>query len=215
MSTTTNGATAEQADERQTYEYAVIGLHGTYATRHEAVGKQVLFGCGDVVPIATQCVTRPHRYPEHLGNKHYADRKFFATRHGAVRVHHEALIRHRNGEAQGTVESHWEADCPVCLRTHRTDAGLEKNRSELFDLVVECCGTEWFPPADWVEDCGVCGEDHRERHGCTPPGRRHPIPGVDEDYECTSCGWEGDGETLQGPNGTCPACDSAAVRVVA
>lgn len=194
------------------YEYVVVGV-GTAATRHDAVGKRALFGGGDIVPVAAECVTRPHRYPEHLGNQHYGDRDYLATTHGAVRIHHEALVRHRDGARQEVVESSWEADCPVCYRTHRTDSGRESDRPDIIAAVLECCGAEWFAPSDWVEDCDVCGDDHRERHDCTAVMNRQPFPGVDEDYECVPCGWHGPGDDLQAPMGECPDCESRAVRV--
>jgi Zn finger protein HypA/HybF involved in hydrogenase expression len=150
----------------------------------------------------------------HLGNEYYGDRDYLATKHGAVRIEREDLVRFVNGNRQEVVESEWYADCPVCGRRVSVDGGSEAARSDLISQVLDHCGTEWFPPSDWVDDCDICGEDHRGEYNCSPPGLRTPFPGVDQDYACARCGWDGNGHDLPGPNGECPNCDSSAVRVV-
>lgn len=200
-----------------TFAYVIPGLPGDYDTRHEAVGVLAKHGAADdeVVAIAENCLVRwQDNGPEHLGDKHFGDRRKLATTHGAVSIDHEALVRTWNGDEQGVVESSWVIDCPVCFRTHKSDEGTEEARGDLIDEVLACCGAEWFPPSDWVEDCDVCGDSHRGEFGCSPPGLREPFPGVDEAYACAQCGWDGRGDGLQGPNGECPNCDSGAVRVM-
>lgn len=103
----------------------------------------------------------------------------------------------------------------ICGRRVSVAGGGEAARGDLITQVLDHCGTEWFPPSDWVADCDICGEDHRGEFGCFPPPRRQPFPGVHEDYECARCGWTGHGEDLSGPDGECPTCDSPAVKVVA
>lgn len=201
--------------------YLAPPLIGDYDSRHEAIGKLAQYGewdTGEVVPVHENTLVdgHPHGvcFPEHLGNKHFGDRDYLATTHGAVKFDRESLVRYWNGTEQEVVESHYELECPVCRTTHESDGTTEDDRREIVDVLLDCCGIEWLPPSDWIADCDVCGDSHRERHDCTPPGLRDPFPGVDHDYGCARCGWDGHGEELRGPNGECPNCDSGAVRVV-
>lgn len=199
-----------------TFKYVATGVLGTWDTRHEAIGQVAKHGVwerDDIVPISENCLIRPMRGPTHIGDEHYGDRDYVATTHGAVRINHESLVRHWNGAEQEVVESHWEADCPVCYRTHTSDDGSEAARSDLFDTVLACCGAEWFPPSDWVADCEFCGDDHRGEFGCAPPGLRDPRPDLANPVDCGACGWDGDGGDLDRPHGNCPKCGSAAVVV--
>lgn len=208
-------------DTDPSYNYVHRGMVGERDTRHEAVGDLAKYGDWDrhaVVPIVDRCLVSQATSitvgPRHLGNQYYGDRDYVATKHGAVRIEREDLVRFVNGNRQDVVESEYYADCPVCGRRVSVDGGDEAARSDLIDKLLEHCGTEWFPPSDWVEDCDICGEDHRGEFECSPPAFRSPFPGTDQDYACARCGWDGHGEDLTGPNGECPNCDSAAVRVV-
>lgn len=218
MSTTRETAAGDSADASTEFKYVVLGTSVPFdrETRHEAVGELAIHdGADRVVPIAADCLGRQHRNPVHLGNKHYGDRRYLATTHGAVRIDREDLVRFVNDTRQDVVETTWTATCPDCHREHSVDGAGEDARSELIDEVLECCDdVEWFPPSDWVENCEICGSDHRGAHNCEPPAFRDPFPGVDETYRCAACGWDGDGEELQGPNGECPDCDSPAVQVI-
>lgn len=200
------------------FKYVYPGMIGERDTRHEAVGDLAKHGDWerhDVVAITENCLVRwQDNGPVHLGNEHHGDRQYLATKHGAVRIEREDLVRFVNDTRQEVVESEWYADCPICRRRVTVEGGDEAARSDLITQVLDHCGTEWFPPSDWVEDCEVCGDDHRGEFECWPPALRTPFPGMDEDYACARCGWDGHGEDLQGPNGECPNCDSSAVKVV-
>lgn len=221
MSTEVKPGDCEQDTGTSSFKYVYPGMVGDRDTRHEAVGDLAKHGDWDrhdVVPITENCLVRQVTSitvgPRHLGNEYYGDRDYLATKHGAVRLNREDLVRFLNGNEQETVETEWYADCPICGRKVSVDGMGEAARSDLITRVLDHCGTEWFPPADWRDDCGICGDDHRERHGCRPPARRDPFPGVDEHYQCADCDWGGHGENLQGPNGECPDCDSPAVQVI-
>jgi len=204
------------------FKYVYPGMVGERDTRHEAVGDLAKHGDWEhqnVNAISESCLVTAGPYsivvgPLHLGDKYYDDRDYLATKHGAVRLEREDLVRFVNDNRQEVVESEWYADCPICRRKISVDGGGEAARSDLITQILEHCGTEWFPPSDWVEDCEICGEDHRGEFKCRPPGLRTPFPGVDEDYACARCGWGGHGEDLTGPDGECPNCDSAAVKVM-
>jgi Zn finger protein HypA/HybF involved in hydrogenase expression len=201
----------------RTYAYVYAGIVGERDTRHEAIGDLAKHGDwerDDVVAITENClVDWDHAGPVHLGNRYYGDRRYLATKHGAVRIEREDLVRFVNDTRQDVVESTWYADCPICGRRVSVDGGSEAARSDLIQQVLDHCGTEWFPPSDCVEDCDICGDDHRGEFACTPPSLRTPFPGVDEDYACARCGWDGRGDELTGPDGECPNCDSTAVEV--
>ncbi|WP_246998408.1 hypothetical protein [Halosolutus gelatinilyticus] len=49
----------------------------------------------------------------------------------------------------------------------------------ILDAMHACCGAERFPPSDRVEDCEICGSDHRGEYNCSPPAHREPCPGAD------------------------------------
>lgn len=214
---TTHDSTAETPDEERTnYQYVVVGT-GTapaYDTRHEAVGACARYDADRVVAVAESCCGRLHRNPEHLGNKYFADRRRIPTTHGVASIDRVDVVRMVNGTQQDTLESHWEIQCPVCYRTHETDDGSEAAREDALEMVHECCGAAWFPPSDWVSDCGICGGDHRGEFNCDPPARRNPFPGVGRAYRCVPCGWGGPGTDLEGPDGKCPECGSPAVEPV-
>jgi hypothetical protein len=200
------------------FKYVYPGIVGERDTRHEAIGDLAKYGDWeryDVVAITENClVDWQDNGPRHLGNEYYGDRDHLATKHGAVRIEREDLVRFVNGNRQDVVKSEWYADCPICGRQVSVEGSGEGARSDLISKVLDHCGTEWFPPSDWVEDCEICGEDHRGEYNCPPPGMRTSFPGVDEDYACAHCGWDGTGHDLPGPDGECPNCDSPAVEVV-
>jgi len=203
------------------FKYVYPGIIGERETRHEAIGDLAKHGNWErhnVTPITENCLMSATYSttvgPRHLGDEYYLDRDYLATKHGAVRIEREDLVRFVNGSRQDVVESEWYADCPICGRRIAVAGGDEAARSDLITQILKHCGTEWFPPSDWVEDCDVCGEDHRGEFECRPPGLRTPFPGIDEDYRCARCGWDGHGEDLNGPDGECPDCDSPAVEVL-
>jgi hypothetical protein len=203
------------------FKYVYPGMVGERDTRHEAIGDLAKYGDwndGDVVPISEDClVSQPASIivgPIHLGDKYFDDRDWFATKHGAVRINQEQLVRVVNGDEQEVVESEWYADCPICGQRVSVSGMGEDARRGLTSRILNHCGTEWFPPSDWVEDCDVCGDDHRGEFECKPPAYRTPSPSVDDDFTCARCGWDGSGDELHGHAGECPNCDSPAVTVV-
>jgi len=203
------------------FNYVYPGMVGERDTRHEAIGDLAKHGEWDeqeIVPITENCLVSQVGSlvvgPVHLGNKYYRDRDYLPTTHGAVRIEREDLVRFVNGNEQEVVESEYYADCPCCGWKISVDGGNEAARSDLIGQVLDHCEAEWFPPSDWVEDCEVCGDDHRGELECQPPGLRTPFPGVDNEYSCACCEWAGEGESLNGPNGECPSCDSPAVEVL-
>lgn len=117
------------------------------------------------------------------------------------------------GGSDKILESYWQADCPVCQQTHSTDTHTEDARRELIDTVTDCCDTEFVWPTDYIHDCDICGESHRERHGCTAVASRDPMPALDQKFTCTDCEWTDNGNELSGPNGSCPECDSRAITI--
>jgi len=152
-------------------------------------------------------------HPQCVADDCFGDRERFATDEGVFRMQ-SVKVTKTVGHQEEVIDSYWQADCPVCYRTHETDDRTEDAREDLFDEVCECCGAEWIPPEDWIEDCEICGTSHRESHECKAVSHREPFPGVEEDYECVDCGWDGRGTDLKGPVGECPECDSRSVRVV-
>lgn len=103
------------------YRWVTTGLNGDYETRHEAIGKVAKYGDWEndrVIPVSERCLVRHARYPEHLGNRYYGDRNHLATKHGVVRINHEALVRKWNGAEQETVESHWEVEAERLYERH-------------------------------------------------------------------------------------------------
>lgn len=210
--------THSQSTQQASFKYVHQGMVGERDTRHEAVGDLAKHGdwsTGDVAAISENClVDWRDNGPVHLGNKYYGNRDYLATTLGAVRIEREDLVRFVNGNRQDVVESEWYADCPDCGRRISVSGGSEEARSDLITKVLDHCDAEWFPPSDWVEDCDICGGDHRGKFECRAPALRTPFPGVDEDYKCANCDWDGPGENLTGPNGECPNCDSGAVKVL-
>jgi len=208
--------TGEIETSTDQYRYVVTGLPGSDDTRHEAIGRRAKHG-GDaakVVPVLDRCLTRLHRYPEHIGDKYWNDRQRVPTTNGVTSIEHVDVVRRRNGKVTDRIEQYWEVECPVCIQTYRSDTDAEEERPDVIDEALACCDSEWVPPSDWVEDCSICGGDHRGEYGCRPPAAREPFPGVDERFACARCDWDGHGESLQGPEGECPDCNSAAVAVV-
>lgn len=144
----------------------------------------------------------------------YGKRKLVATTEGSFKILPVVIKEIENG-SETILESFWRAECPVCYRTHETDEQSEDVRTGLIDDVVGCCGIEWLAPADWIEDCEICGTSHRESRGCKPLSYRDPFPSPEEHrYECTECDWTGEGGDFGNPEGHCPECDTAAVRAI-
>lgn len=217
---TDGGGPQETATEHSDAEFKYVyqGMVGERDTRHEAVADLAKHGDwanNRVVAISENCLVHwDDNGPTHLGDDHYSDRDYLATKHGVVRLERESLVRFVNGNRQDTIESEWFAECPICRREVRVEGGDEAARSDLVSEVLDHCGTEWFPPSDWVEDCDICGSDHREAHGCRSPSLRapeleHPVEAVD----CAECEFEGEPEDLNPPEGVCPDCGTTAVRL--
>ena len=144
----------------------------------------------------------------------YEDREKVATDEGVFRIKSVTIMK-TVGTKEELLDSYWQAECPVCYRTHETDDHSEDVRTDLIDQVCECCGAEWLPPSDWIEDCEICGTSHRESRDCKPLSMREPFPDPDEHrYECAKCEWSGEGDEFGNPDGYCPECDSAAVRAL-
>ena len=131
----------------------------------------------------------------------------------------DAVVEKRvinDGESVEILDRYWQAKCPQCWTKHRTEDDREDVRDDLVDMVLDCCGLEWVPPDDYVEDCDICGYNHREANGCQPLGFRDPFPDPENhQYECTDCDWTGaEGEDFDDPDGHCPECGTAAVRAM-
>lgn len=173
--------------------------------------------CGEPVdtlePGVFKTVADQFAHPECVAEECYDSREKVATDRGVFTVK-SVTIKKTVGTKEECIDHYWQAYCPACHEIHETNERSEDARSDLIDQAIDCCGAEWLPPEDYVEGCDVCGEDHRESRGCYPPAHREPVPGVEAEFECTDCDWDGDGINLEGPNGECPECDSAAVRVV-
>lgn len=144
----------------------------------------------------------------------YERRELVATPEGSFKIQ-PVVIKEIVDGSYRIIERFWRAECPVCHRTHETDEKAEDDRTDLVDTVTACCDTEWLPPADWIEDCEICGTSHRESRDCKPLSMREPFPDPDEHtYECSQCEWSGEADEFGNPDGYCPECDSAAVRAL-
>lgn len=147
-------------------------------------------------------------FAEHCYNR----RSLVATEEGSFKIKPVKITETEDGKDK-VLESFWRASCPVCYRNHETDERSEEVRSDLVDTVTDCCGAEWLPPGDWIQDCDVCGTSHRESEGCRKLSMREPFPAVDEHrYECAECDWSGD--QPDGFEGFCPSCGTTAVRAI-
>lgn len=180
-------------------------------------GIEECYHCGDDVDAMQadvfKTVSDQFAHPECVADACYESREKVATTEGVFRIK-PVKITKKVGTKTEVVDSYWQADCPVCYTTHETDSRSEDVRTDLIDDVCDCCSAEWMPPSDWIDDCEACGTSHRESHRCKPVSMREPFPGVEEDYECLDCEWDGRGTELQGPDGQCPECDAYSVRVV-
>lgn len=152
--------------------------------------------------------------PRYPGNEYWHDLDRIPTNYGVVRIDREDIVRKWNGAEQEVLESRFEATCPCCYTKHEVEGGSDGDRSELYDLIVDCCDeVRLLYPSDWI-DCDVCNREHRERHECTPPAYRDPFPDTDEPAECTDCDFAVDAlEDIGTHDGSCPECDSRSVRV--
>lgn len=216
--TTNDSSTGETGG----FKYTARTLTIVSDTRHEAVGDLVRHGdweSDSVKPISENCLVRQPGTifvgPDHIGDKHWNDRSKMPTTGGVASIEQVSLVKQVNGEKTSVEESWWAVDCPVCYTRHEVQGAGEDSRSEAIDAMLECCGVEWVPPSDWIEDCDVCGDSHRERGSCTRLGMREPFPDPESHhYDCAECEWSGGGADLQGPDGLCPDCGTAAVRAV-
>ncbi|ELZ96616.1 hypothetical protein [Haloferax sulfurifontis] len=152
-------------------------------------------------------------HPQCVADDCFGKREPVATTEGVFRLERVTIKKFvGQGQKESLVDSYWQADCPVCYQTHESEESGEDARMELFGGVLDCCGAEWMPPAGWVEDCDICGDDHRGEFNCTPLSWRKPFPGIDNDYVCAECDTENHGSDLDGPNGACPECGSEALK---
>jgi uncharacterized OB-fold protein len=205
-----------------TFRYTARTLDTTHETRHEAIGALACYGdweSDSVAPISESCLVRRWGTtfvgPDHIGDKYFDERQYMATTHGVAQIDQVSLVRRVNNHTEKVVNSWWEIECPVCGFTHEIDGSSEDARREAIDVMLDCCDIEWQPPSDWIEDCEICGDSHRERHDCTCLSHREPFPSPDSHrYDCAECQWTGDGDDLHGPAGFCPDCGTSAVRAV-
>lgn len=119
------------------------------------------------------------------------------------------------GRSDKTIDSYWQAECPVCMRTHSSEESGEDARRDLIGTVTDCCDIEFVWPSDYIHNCDICGDSHRERHECKSVAWREPMPELDQEFTCTNCEWTANGNELSGPDGSCPECDSLSVAVAA
>jgi hypothetical protein len=172
--------------------------------------------CGDELDIEStetfKSVADQFWHRDCFAERCYESRKLVATPEGSFEILPVVVKEIENGKEE-VLDAFWRAECPVCYRTHETDEQAEEVRTDLIDTVVSCCDTEWLPPADWIEDCDICGTSHRESRGCKKIAWREPFPHVEEHhFDCAECEWSGDQPA--GPDGTCPDCDTTAVRAI-
>lgn len=209
-------------DESGQFKYTARTLITTYDSRHEAVGDLVRYGdwqTDSVVPISENClVQQPGTIfvgPDHIGDKHWSDRTKVPTTGGVTNIDHVSLVKQVNGTEASVEESWWATDCPVCHTRHEVQGADEDSRGEAIDQMLACCGVEWVPPTDWLEECSICGDSHRESSECTRLSMREPFPDPESHtYDCAECEWSGGGADIQGPDGLCPDCGTASVRAI-
>lgn len=153
--------------------------------------------------------------PRYPGNLDYGRNDRIPTNYGTVSIDSETIWRFWNGAKQEVVDGHWEATCPCCYTEHVVEGVSDEARFELWNTVLDCCdGVRWLPPSDYLDPCSICGQSHRERRECTAPALRDPFPDIDEPAECTSCGYSVTrAENIPSPDGSCPDCESNAVRI--
>lgn len=173
--------------------------------------------CGDSVDIEStdifKSVSDQFWHKDCFAEYCYERRSLVATPEGSFKIKPVIVKEIENGQEK-VIDSFWRADCPVCYRTHESDEKTEEVRTDFIDQVTDCCDTEWLPPADWVEDCDICGGDHRGSR-CIPISRREPFPDPETHrYDCSECEWSGKGSDFEGPDGECPECGTRAVRAV-
>jgi hypothetical protein len=173
--------------------------------------------CGNSVdptePGVFKTVSDQFAHRECVAEHCYETRKKVATTEGVFTVE-STVVKKFVGDSEEVLDSFWQADCPVCFQTHESEETDEEARSDLIDAVIDCCGAEWLPPEDYVENCDVCGMGHRESRECFPVFCRDPVPDLDDHFQCVECGWDGYGPELGGASGQCPECESRSVQVV-
>jgi DNA-directed RNA polymerase subunit RPC12/RpoP len=202
------------------FEYTARTLKRAYDTRHEAVAALAQYGDWQndtVVPISESCLVRQPGTifvgPDHIGEKYWNERRKYPTTGGVATVKAVSLVKKVNGTKASVEESWWAVDCPVCHSRHEVQGASENARMQAIEAMEKCCGVGWVPPLDWIEDCNVCGDSHRESSECTPLNRREPFPDPESHYyECAECDWDGGGAEIQGPAGACPECGTRSVR---
>lgn len=172
--------------------------------------------CGDELDIESgdtfKSVSDQFMHRDCFAEYCYQRRSLVATTEGSFKVK-PVVVREVEAGTESVLDSFWRAECPVCHRTHETDEKAEDIREEFVEAVTDCCGVEWLPPADWVEDCDICGASHRESSGCKKLLWREPFPSADEHrYDCAECDWSGDRPA--GPDGVCPECGTTAIRAI-
>jgi len=176
--------------------------------------------CGDPVDIergaSYKTVSDRFAHADCMADHCYEDRELVATTEGTFRIKPVAVIE-KEGREEQVIESYWRADCPMCWQTHETESQDEALRGDLVEQVIDCCDpVEWLPPKDYIEDCDICGDDHRKSGGCTVLSRREPFPRPENhEFECADCDWSGStAEDFDTHTGRCPECGTAAVRAI-
>lgn len=155
--------------------------------------------------------------PVHTGciaNHCYEHREKVATTRGVIEIK-PVTVTKEIGNAEKVIDSYWQTECPVCYQTHSTDTQRENIRSELIDTACSCCDAEWLPPTDWIDNCNVCNNSHRESDGCRPIIMRTPFPDPEtHTYNCSECEWSGSEDEFNNFKGRCPGCGSTAIEAI-
>lgn len=151
----------------------------------------------------------------HLGDDLFGDRFQIATTEGILPIDSVRVLKQVNRREPKFERGFWRGTCPVCGREYEVEGGSEDDREDAWQAALDCCGAEWLPPTDWVDDCDICGDSHREKRGCTAIWIREPFPNPEShEYDCSECEWSGEVEDFGNHKGLCPECDSAAVRAI-
>lgn len=149
-----------------------------------------------------------------LADKAWGKREEVATTAGIFKTASITTTK-QIGHTEELIESYWQAECPVCLRTHSTDEHSEEARSELLEMVTDCCDIEMVYPADYLHECDICGSSHRETHECKAITWRDHDFDIDQEFVCADCGWCDHGSNLEGVGGSCPDCNSRSIAIAA
>lgn len=159
---------------------------------------------------------RPDAYDHagnHLGDKCFGVRECIATTAGVLRVEQVTIKEIVGGYEEKTLDSFYRAQCPDCGMEYESDEPTEDAREQTWNEAMDCCDAEWVPPSDWVEDCGICGGDHRGELGCRSLFDRDRSVDEDDEVACRECKSFED-TAKQTRRGRCPECNSGALEVL-